>query len=216
MLKRSPWSVTLLVAVPALAWAWSPPYAPEMPLPGSYFGYPGAYPQPYGMPVPPAWPAYPGGWMGPHSTSGLPQPSAGEPDRQTVAPSAQPGPEWGGYGRPLGAMPMIPRLDVARRMEGDDYLIDIRVENIEPDRIEIRPGRRGLVVSYDKSVKVDREDQLPAGAGYRRSYSISHGVITRRIGLPADAELDAMAREESDGHILLRIPRAASPRRGAW
>lgn len=211
MLKRSPWSVTLLVAVPALAWAWSSPHAPEMPLPGSYFGYPGAYPQPYGMPVPPAWPEYPGGWMGPGSASELPPPPAGE-----AATGAPLGSDWRGYGRPLGAMPMIPRLDVSRRMEGDDYVIDIRVENIEPDRIKIRPGRRGLVVSYDKSVQVDREDQLPAGAGYRRSYSISHGVTTRRIGLPADAKLDAMTREEADGHILLRIPRAAVPQRGAW
>ncbi|NEX21726.1 Hsp20/alpha crystallin family protein [Thiorhodococcus mannitoliphagus] len=216
MFTRSLWSATLLAAVPALAFAWSPPYAPEAPVPGPYYGYPGgypgAYPQPYAMP---AAPEYPGGWMRDPYAAPPPPPPVVERQPAAEAPQA-PGPDWRGYGRPLSALPMIPHLDVSRQMDGDAYLIDIRVQNIEPDQVKIQPTRRGLVISYSKSAQVDREDRLPGGEGYRRSYSISRGVTTRRIGLPADAKLDAMEREESDGRIRLRIPRAAVSQPGAW
>ncbi|MBK1724617.1 Hsp20/alpha crystallin family protein [Thiocystis violacea] len=211
MRKTSIASVTLFAAIPALVSAW-PLCAQDMGGPPVYGGYPGFYGQPYGMPPAPMAPGYPGGWWPTPYGGEAAAPLAGEGQGQPAVanPSPPGGGGWGGYQRPLGAMPMIPRLDIARGMDGDDYLIDIRVENIDPEQIQIRPARRGLVISYDKAIQTNQEDTLAGGEGYRRSYSVSRGTTTRRLGLPVDARLDQVSREVSEGHIRLRIPRDSS------
>lgn len=204
--------VTLFVSAPVLAQPW-PPYAPP-----AYGGYPGPYGAPYAMPPGPMMmPGYPGGWEGaPFGPAWAARPSdeqSATSQREQTPPA---GNDWSGFGRPLGTMPKLPRLDVSRGVDGNDYVIDIQVQNIDPEQIQIRPTPRGLVLAYDRSVQRNQEDSLPGGDGYRRSYSLSRGLATRSIGLPADAKLDAMSREVGEGHIRLRIPRDASAPPSNW
>ena len=204
MRKTSTASAILLAAAPSLVLAWTP-YAPGPG--GAYYGYgyPGPYGAPYGVPPMPAAPGYPGDWPSPFDTPPAPAAPAAPADRPQAGSAGAPG--WMPEGRPLGARPALPRLDVSRRMEGDAYVVDIQVQNIDPDKIEIRPMPRGLVIAYDMSVESNQQDQSPDRRAYRRSYSFSRGTTSRRIALPADAKLDALSREVSENRLILRIPR---------
>jgi hypothetical protein len=214
MRKTTTASAILLAAVPTLALAWTP-YAPGPG--GAYYGYgyPDPYGAPYGMPPMPAGPGYLGDWP-PSPFDPAPTQSAPTDTPQEGSASQPPAgaPGWMREGRSLGARPALPRLDVSRRMEGDAYVVDIQVQNIDPDKIEIRPTPRGLVIAYDMSVESNQQDQSPDRRAYRRSYSFSRGTTTRRVALPADAKLDALSREVSENRVILRIPRDTSPSGG--
>lgn len=115
---------------------------------------------------------------------------------------------------PLLAPPRV-RLDIARRIQDDVYLIDVRVEGLAPDQILVRPAGRALVIGYSRERRTDRRDTLPADAGYRTSRSISRGVMSRRLALPPDADLSRLSREVRDGHLLIRVPRIQTAP-GGW
>ncbi|MTW19871.1 Hsp20/alpha crystallin family protein [Allochromatium palmeri] len=115
------------------------------------------------------------------------------------------------------ARPAWPRLSLTRRATDDAYLIEIQLQNIEPNQVEIRPVGRGLVITHSATVRFSQNDALPGGEGYQSRYSISRDTSGRRVGLPPDADLAGMTREVEDGRILIRVPRVANDAwRGRW
>ena len=193
-----------------LAQAWTPygPYAPGVAEPAPYAGYPGAY----GPPVPPApwstpaegganWPA------APYAAPEMPAPPAGF--------ESAPWPPQGAAERMAPReRPAWPRLSLTRRATDDAYLIEIQLQNIQPDQVEIRPAGRGLIIKHSATVRFSQNDTLPGGDGYQSRYSISRDTSGRRVGLPPDADLTGMTREVEDGRILIRVPRVADAWRG--
>jgi len=174
-----------------LAQAWTPygSYAPGVAQPAPYAGYPGAY----GPPVPPAPYAVPEMQAPPAGFESAPWPA------ERMAPRERPA--W-------------PRLSLTRRATDDAYLIEIQLQNIQPDQVEIRPAGRGLVITHSATVRFSQNDTLPGGDGYQSRYSISRDTSGRRVGLPPDADLAGMTREVEDGRILIRVPRVADAWRG--
>lgn len=121
----------------------------------------------------------------------------------------------GVYPAPPALAPPRVRLDIARRIQDDVYLIDVRVEGLAPDQVLVRPDGRALVIGYSREHRTDRRDTLPGIDGYRTGYSVSRGVMSRRLALPPDADLSRLSREWRDGHLLIRVPRIqAGP--GGW
>ena len=110
--------------------------------------------------------------------------------------------------------PAWPRLSLARRATDDAYLIEIQIQNIEPDQVEIHPVGRGLVITHSATVRFSQNDALPGGEGYQSRYSLSRDTSGRRVGLPPDADLAGMTREIEEGRILIRVPRVADAWRG--
>ncbi|MGQ9831029.1 MAG: hypothetical protein ACUVQI_05350, partial [Thermochromatium sp.] len=126
-----------------------------------------------------------------------------------------PWPFWGGRGwmeRP--ERPAWPRLNLSRRATDDAYVIEIQLQNIQPDQVEIRPAGRGLIITYNATVRFAQSEPLPGGDGYQSRYSLSRDTIGRRVGLPPDADLAGMTREVKDDRILIRVPRVADAWRG--
>lgn len=125
-----------------------------------------------------------------------------------------PAPGWTGPAPSDLAAPRV-RLDIARRILDDGYLVDVRVEGLDPEQILVRPVGRALVIGYSRARRVDRRDTLPGIDGYRTSYSVSRGIASRRLALPPDADPSRLSREVRDGHLLIRVPRIqAGP--GGW
>ena len=167
-----------------LAQAWTP-YGPYAPGVAQPAPYAG-YPGAYGPPVPP-----------PDGFESAPWPSQGAAER--MAPRERPA--W-------------PRLSLSRRVTDDAYLIEIRLANIQPDQVEIRPAGRGLLITHNAMVRFTQSEPLPGGDGYQSRYSISRDTSGRRVGLPPDADPAGMTREVEDGRILIRVPRVADAWRG--
>ncbi|MBK5966123.1 hypothetical protein CCR95_19065 [Thiocystis minor] len=158
----------------------------------SYPGYPVPNGRPLGAPFGPMAPGDPGAWpVMPPSPFGALAPR----DRESRQ------------------VPPTSRMRIARQSTNDAYLIDIALENIDPERVEIRPAGRGLAISYSTQMQTSEEETLPRGEGFRRSYQVSRGSASRRIALPPDADLANLSREVSDNRIRLRIPRALG---GRW
>lgn len=181
-----------------LAQTWAP-----------YAGYPGAY----GPPVPSAPWSTPteAGANGPYAAPGMqPAPPAGFESAPWSSQDA--------YGRMAPPeRPAWPRLSLSRRATDDAYLIEIQLQNIQPDQVEIRPAGRGLVITHSATVRFGQSDALPGGEGYQSRYSISRDTSGRRVGLPQDADLAGMTREVEEGRILIRVPRVANDAwRGRW
>lgn len=204
-------AVALSVFLPTLVLAqvWTPyaPYAPGVAQPAPYAGYPGAYgpPAPWSTPTESGtnWPA------APYAAPGMP------PAGFESAP--WPSPEASGRMEHRERLAW-PRLSLSRRATDDAYLIEIQLQNIQPDQVEIRPAGRGLVITHSATVRFSQNDTLPGGEGYQSRYSISRDTSGRRVGLPPDADLAGMTREVEDGRILIRVPRVANDawRGGRW
>ncbi|EXJ13298.1 Hsp20/alpha crystallin family protein [Imhoffiella purpurea] len=195
-MRKIPLIAATLVALPGLALAWTP-YGPVP------YGYP--EPAPYSMPFyGSAGPGYPG------SPGSVPQPP-GVPDAQSApsVPEARVLPQ----GIPQRSLPLWPRLEIRRAMQGGDYVVDVLLQNIEPDAVEIHPSGNALVIRYGTERHLDRQNERPDGS-YSHRYSVSRGSASRRVGLPGDADLNAMSTEIEDGRIQIRIPRAANPNAG--
>lgn len=190
--------------------AWTPPEATGPSLQGSAPPEPGVQPP---SPEP--------------GTAAQTQPESGEP--QAAPPSQPRGPEPYGtpYGAPHGGTPhglpyggsmgerprvMHGQLRVTREVTEDAYLVRILVGDGKTDEIQVTPLGRSLAISRSADAQTLQEDSFDEGRGYQRSFSYSRGAVSRRLGLPPDADLSGMSREVSDGTITLRIPRTA--RRG--
>ncbi|MBK1716595.1 Hsp20/alpha crystallin family protein [Thiocystis violacea] len=200
-------AATLSTVLPALALAWTP-YAPGSAAPLPYPGYAAPYGPP---PVYPMAPGYPGAWAAsPYAPRGA-EAIPATPEAATAAP-----PPPAAERMPARARPAWPRLNVSRQAGEDAYLIDIQLQNIDPEQVEIQPMGRGLLIRHNAETRVSQQDTLPGGEGYRSHYSFSQGSASRRLGLPPDADLAGMSREVKEGHILIRVPRNAQARGGRW
>jgi len=146
------------------------------------------------------------------------QPSPGEPlpmpDHPMMpfeAPPWMPGP---GFGRsPFGPEPSMPApLRIRRQVTPDAYLLRIAPGDGKTADIQVTPRGRVLEISRTSGSETTEERSFDEGRGYLRSFSYSSGSTSRRIPVPPDADVSAMTREESDGTILIRIPRRSAQR----
>ena len=211
-----------------------PPYSyPDMgPPPGQPWAGPeGAKPEPAGSGLQ-GGPAPERGVQPPPSVPAAAeqaQPNAGDARTsvppQQAAPPTQPGaPEAYGapydapygypYSRPFGSMGEHPRampgqLRVTREVTEDAYLVRILVGDGKAEEVQVTPLGRSLAISRSADAQTEQEERFDDGRGYQRSFSYSRGAVSRRLGLPPDADLSGMSREVSDGTITLRIPRSA-------
>lgn len=226
----------------ALAWMPEPPpgFAPPgygYPGPPPSYGYPELGPR--GYPAAPPW--APGSRApAPEAAQASPTPETAEQALPSAAasittapgggPAARP-PEGPGpgqvppgapHGYPDGPMPdtgfgerprvMPGQLRILREVTDDAYLVHIQVGDGKTDEVQVTPQGRSLAISRSTDAQTLQEDSFDEGRGYRRSFSFSRGALSRRVGLPPDANPAAMTREVKDGTITLRIPRSA--RRG--
>lgn len=183
-------AVTLMATASGAALAWGP-YGP-----GPY-GYPAPVPVPYPFAPPPGPPNIP---FGPPDPMDLPLDPLAPPEDL-----AEGGPQTPGAA-PAISLPRRTQLSISRRATDRDYLIEVRLANVDPEQVQIVPEGRGLRIAY----RIQAQDYLEDGsdAGYRHGYSFVRGSTSRHLSLPPDANLSAMSREVTTDRILLRIPRA--------
>lgn len=199
-----------LVASPCLTHAWMPQVPPVHGSPGYGYPVPG--------PVQPPWvqyPRYPSAPEAmPYPAWGAQPPTPGSPDavRMEPAPNVEePSPPGAGQtqpgaGRTYGAIaPGATRI--LREVTDDAYVVRILVGDGNTSAVQVSPRGNALVISRMTDQQNMQEDRFGDGRGYRRSFSYSRGSMSRRIGLPRDADLSRMTREEQAGTIVLRIPR---------
>lgn len=198
-----PLLAVLVFALPIYAHAAEPSPSPadadradELPAPMQALPMPG-YPGPYPMPAP-GFPAP--GYMQPPFAGNPALP--GEPSSQSPA---EPGPAPRALPRSQPTAPMT--LQVRRQVTPDAYLLRIQPADGKSADIQVTPSGRALTISRSSDSRTTEERSFDDGRGYVRSYSFSSGSVSRRIPMPPDADMTAMTREESNGEILIRIPR---------
>lgn len=203
---------SVLLALPALTLAQSAetPEVPAAPAPNVDPGY--GYPPPYPFPPPGMMPPGLAPWdQGPWG--GPPRGQGGYPGWREPEAGGQASPESGAFGpsRTPGAFPMVTRgqLRITREVTDDAYVVRIAVGDGKTGEVQVTPMGRSLAISLTAQAEAVQEDTFGDGRGYQRSFSFSHGSTSRRIGLPPDADLAQMTRQESDGTIVLRIPRSS-------
>ncbi|MBK1643449.1 hypothetical protein CKO25_02005 [Thiocapsa imhoffii] len=124
-----------------------------------------------------------------------------------IPPAPETPPEWvaPGFGNPApntfyGDPSRGHRaLSIARRVQPDAYLVEIRLRNIDPGVVRIEPWGHALRIGYQLQAQAGR------GNGYPNAFSSSSASQTLRF--PADAHLASMSREITADRINLRIPR---------
>jgi len=115
---------------------------------------------------------------------------------------AQPPYAWGPGGGPgyLGG-PMGPgarvRLDVETQSERGMYIVAIRYLGVAPEELKIDQDGRDLRIYVERAAK----QEGPRG----RAFSTSR--MSRRVSLPADADVAQMQRQEGPGFVTLWVPR---------
>jgi HSP20 family molecular chaperone IbpA len=187
----------IAAAIPAVTLAWTG-YGPPVYGPPGYGAppYPGAPPNPY--------PERAGAWTAP-GTPGLPAPTGSTP-----APAE---PNTGAPRQPPVTFPPPNRATVTRGLRimreatADAYLVHIGIGNANPEEVRINLAGRNLIIALQTDARTLQEEGMADGRGYRRSYSVAQGSMSRRLPLPPDADAARMTRSVSDGTILLRIPR---------
>ena len=213
---RPLFAAALLLSLPVATQAQSetsgaPAGSAQYGAPGYGYGYPPPYPfPPAGMMPPGAAPWSQGPWgEQPPRRGGYPQ--GGDPGWLQSEPGGPMAPETGAPGpsRAPGAVPaaMPGQLRIMRKVTDDAYLVRIMVGEGKTGEVQVTPMGRGLAISRTAEAETVQEDTFGDGRGYQRSFSFSRGSLSRRIGLPPDADLAHMTREESGGNIVLRIPR---------
>ncbi len=106
-----------------------------------------------------------------------------------------------------GAMPTT-GMRINRSADADGYHMQVQLRGIEPQLLNIRvENGRWLVLSVEQSTETHQRDDARSGYGYQRSYSYSSSNQTRRISLPADANVDAMQRQDQQDRVIVHIPR---------
>ncbi|RKT43361.1 hypothetical protein BDD21_0694 [Thiocapsa rosea] len=195
----------LIIVVSAPTFAWGPygppspgPYAPAAPWAGGW-GNHGPFVDPGNPYAPQSFGPPP--FMEP---PGLPVPPSNPFAAQSNAPSAQ----------PAALSRQARHLSIARRATPDAYLVEIRLENIDPAQVQISSQGRGLRIAYRTRSEEYRKDSF--GAGYGQGYSVMSGSASQRLNLPPDADIAAMSREVTSDRIQLRIPRVDLRRSAPW
>ena len=133
-------------------------------------------------------------------------PPEGAPDAGKAQGGSAMSPPWPGG---TSAAP----LRIRRQVTPEAYLLRIAPGDGKTADIQVTPSGRALEISRISGSQTSEERSFDDGRGYMRSFSYSSGSTNRRIPMPPDADMAAMSREESDGTILIRIPRQS--RRGS-
>ena len=126
----------------------------------------------------------------------------------------QMGSPWGYDTTWRGPMILSGRLGVSVETTDDAYLVSVETGGTNPDEFQVNTVGRGLTISRDSFSQTEQEDTPSEGQSFRRSFSFSRGSSTRRIPMPADADLAQMSRENTADSIQLRIPRNLDWRSG--
>jgi HSP20 family molecular chaperone IbpA len=108
-----------------------------------------------------------------------------------------PGPGGPGYG--AGAMGPMPRvlLDVETQTERDVFVVGIRYAGIAPEELKITTEDGDLLIRVERSA----QQQGPQGRMY------AGGWMSRRVNLPAGADVSQMTRQDGPGFVTLFVPR---------
>ncbi len=216
--QRCATGIALLLTV-AQAGAWTPSAEPPLmdgaPIrgqayaPGPGMGYP-APPLDYGDP------GYQTTWPPTPPMDYPPQGYAPMPPQPEFAPAPMPDP----YPMPERLQQRMARgaadsvafagMRLTQHRSDEAYTLDIELNGLDPAQVQIVPAGSGLVIVAEQSAQTDRTETFADGRGFRRSYSWSGGSQMKRLPVPPDGDLQAMLREDSDGGILIVIPRLAA------
>ncbi len=98
----------------------------------------------------------------------------------------------------------------------DQYLLIIDLEGLPPERVEVRPFGRSLMVRTRIDARTHRSESFDDGRGYRESYRVSTGSRTRRLPVPPDADLAGLERVDSKQQVRVIIPRSAAQAAPSW
>jgi HSP20 family molecular chaperone IbpA len=109
------------------------------------------------------------------------------------------GPGAGGpgyFGGPMGPVSRV-WLDVETQTERDLFVVGIRYTGIAPEELKIEPQDGDLLIQVERST----QQQGPQGRMF------SGGRMSRRVGLPAGADVSTMQRQDGPGFVTLFVPR---------
>ncbi len=107
------------------------------------------------------------------------------------------GPGGPGYsGGPVGPASRV-WLDVQTETERDVFVVGIRYAGVAPDELKIEPTDGGLLIRVERS----QQQQGPQGRMF------SGGWMSRRVNLPAGADVSKMQRQDGPGFVTLFVPR---------
>lgn len=98
-------------------------------------------------------------------------------------------------------------LRISREATPEAYQLRIAPGDGKTADIQVTPSGRGLTISRASDAQTTEERSFDDGRGYMKRFSFSSGAVSRRIPMPPDADIGAMSREESNGVVLIRIPR---------
>jgi len=117
-----------------------------------------------------------------------------------------------GYGPPLGGeMPQPKSMRVERSADQDFYTLTLHLSGIAPEQINVAVqgnGRWLNISAEDSNETSETQTSDQNGYYYSRSCSYSSSRTNRRIGLPGDAQVDALQRTDGEDRVTIRIPRA--------
>jgi len=213
--QRCATGIALLLTV-AQAGAWTPSAEPPRmdgaPMRGQAYA-PGAG---VGDPAPPlnfGDPGYPATWPPAPPMHYPPQPNAPMQPQPEFAPAPLRDP----YRTPDRLQQRMTRgapdsvafagMRLTQHRSDEAYTLDIELNGLGLSQVQVVPARSALVVVAEHSAQTDRTETFADGRGFRRSYSWSGGSRMKRLPVPPDGDLQAMLREDSDGGILIVIPR---------
>jgi len=99
------------------------------------------------------------------------------------------------------------QIRMTQERTDDLYLLIIDLEGLPPENVQVRPMGQSLLVRTRVDARSRRSERYGDGSGYRESYRFSSGSSTRRLPVPPDGDLFALAREDSAEQVRILIPR---------
>jgi len=120
-----------------------------------------------------------------------------------------------GYGPPPGSAPPwatpagpATALRIERSADQDNYYLILHLSGIEPQGVTVtRIGGRRLRISSQESYATHHEDVAQDRSAWRQGFSYRSGGIARQIGLPRDADVSALRREDGTDQVKIILPR---------
>ena len=111
------------------------------------------------------------------------------------------------YPEQFGTTAGPPRFFLSRSATSDAYVLDIRLENMEPTQIQVDIQGPWIRISSQNTREDVSEERFDDGRGFMRSYSYSSGSNSKRIPMPRDADPAAMTREDTADSVRITLPR---------
>ena len=115
-------------------------------------------------------------------------------------PGGFPGPEGYPGHRPPRGMQRQGRVHITTGRDGDDYVVMIHLNGMNPEDLEVEVFRGRLMVWTTREKGSSQQDS--GGYEYRRSWS----SYTRNIGIPRGVDAGQMSKEIRDDAIVVTFP----------